>query len=286
MADRRDAVGFLRSKGVPERRACRLLHISRSGLRYRPVQDRDAALHQRLRDLARRHPRYGYRRAWAMLRREGMAVNLKRVHRVWKDLGLAVPRPRRRRRRRGGHDPVPVRAERPGHVWTYDFLKDHCENGQVLRILTLVDEFTRECLAIEVGGSLGARRVMAVLERAFGDHGPPEWLRSDNGPEFIALALKTWLAERGARPRYIDPGCPWQNAYGESFNGKLRDECLNLELFANRREAAVIIEAWRHSYNTQRPHSSLDYRTPREFRDGLTQCRDSGPKGPPARNNN
>jgi putative transposase len=270
VADRRDAVAFLRLKGVSERRACRLMRLGRSSLRYRPRGGRDEALRLQLREIARRHPRYGYRRAWAVLRREGWSVNLKRVHRVWKDLGLAVPRRHRRRRRRGGdHDPVPVRAERPGHVWTYDFLKDHCENGQALRILTVVDEFTRECLAIEVGGSFGARRVRAVLERLFAEHNPPEWLRSDNGPEFIALALKAWLAERGSRPRYIDPGCPWQNAYGESFNGKLRDECLNLELFASRGEAAVVLEAWRLDYNMQRPHSSLGYRTPREFRESL-----------------
>ena len=162
---------------------------------------------------------------------------------------------------------MPVRAERPDHVWTYDFLKDHCANGQALRILTLVDEFTRECLAIEVGASLGARRVIAVLERAFAEQGQPEWLRSDNGPEFIAQVLKRWLAERGPKPRYIDPGCPWQNPYGESFNGRLWDECLNRELFANRREAAVVLEAWRREYNAERPHSSLGYRTPREFRD-------------------
>jgi putative transposase len=244
-----------------------LLGVSRSGLRYRPKEGRDEALRQRLLGLARRHPRYGYRRAWAVLRREGWDANIKRVRRVWKELGLDVPRAcRRRRRRGGGHDPMPLRAERPGHVWTYDFLTDHCENGQALRLLTLVDEFTRECLAIEVGRSIAAPRVIAVLERVFAEHGPPEWLRSDNGPEFIASALKAWLAEKGSRPRYIDPGCPWQNAYGESFNGRLRDECLNLELFANRREAAVIIEAWRLEYNTRRPHSSLGYMTPREFR--------------------
>jgi putative transposase len=272
VADRRDAVAFLQEKGVSERRACRLMRLGRSSLRYRPRDDRNEVLRQRLRDLARQHPRYGYRRAWAVLRREGWPVNLKRVHRLWKDLGLALPRAHRRRRRRGGnHDPVPISAERPGHVWTYDFLKDHCENGQALRILTLVDEFTRECLAIEVGRSLGARRVIAVLERVFAEHGPPEWLRSDNGPEFIAEAVKQWLAERGSKPRYIDPGCPWQNAYGESFNGRLRDECLNLELFATRREAAVILEAWRCSYNAQRPHSSLGYRTPDEFRDAFVR---------------
>jgi putative transposase len=256
----------MRGRGVSERRACRLLHIGRSSLRYRPCADRDEALRQRLRDLAQRHPRYGYRRAWAVFRREGWTINVKRVHRLWQELGLSLPRSRRRRRRGGGRDPVPVRAERPNHVWTYDFLKDHCANGQALRILTLVDEFTRECLAIEVGASLGAQRVIAVLERAFTGHGQPEWLRSDNGPEFIAQVLKRWLVERGPRPWYIDPGCPWQNPYGESFNGRLRDECLNRELFANRHEAAVVLEAWRHEYNEDRPHSSLGYRTPREFR--------------------
>jgi putative transposase len=267
VADRREAAASLRRKGVSERRACRLVRLGRSSFRYCPRECRDEALRQRLRDLARQHPRYGYRRAWAVLRREGWTVNLKRVHRLWKDLGLAVPRARRRRRRRGGdHSPVPLRAEHPGHVWTYDFLKDRCANGQAFRILTLVDEFTRECLAIEVGGSIGARRVIAVLERAFAEHGPPGWLRSDNGPEFIAEALKSWLASKGSKPRYIDPGCPWQNPFGESFNGRLRDECLNLELFANRREAAVILEAWRREYNEERPHSSLGYRTPREFR--------------------
>jgi putative transposase len=136
----------------------------------------------------------------------------------------------------------------------------------VLRVLTPVDEFTRECLAIEVGGSLGARRVIAVLGRAFAEHGLPEWLRSDNGPEFIALVLKRWLTERGPKPRYIDPGCPWQNPYGESFDGRLRDECLDRELFANRREAAVAMETWHQEYNEERPYSSLGYRTPREFR--------------------
>ena len=145
VADRREAVAFLRGRGVSERRACRLLHLGRSSLRYRPCADRDEALRQRLRDLAQRHPRYGYRRAWAVLRREGWTINRKRVHRLWQELGLSLPRPRRRRRRRGGgRDLVPVRAERPNHVWTYDFLQDHCANGQALRILTLVDEFTRE----------------------------------------------------------------------------------------------------------------------------------------------
>ena len=173
---------------------------------------------------------------------------------------------------------MPVRAAHPGHVWTYDFLKDHCEEGQALRILTLVDEFTRECLAIEVGRSLGARRVIAVLERVFAEHGPPEWLRSDNGPEFIAEAVKRCFAESGSKPRYIDPGCPWQNAFGEGFNGRLRDECPNLELFATRREAAVILEAWRQSYNTERPHSSLGYRTPNEFREASVRAEGHRPR--------
>jgi transposase InsO family protein len=154
----------------------------------------------------------------------------------------------------------------PDHVWTYEFLQDHCANGQALRILTLVDEFARECLAIEDGASLGARRVIAVLERAFAEHGPPEWLRSDNGPEFIAQVRKRWLAEWEPKPRYIDPGCTWQNPYGESFKGRFHAKCLDRELFANRREAVVVLEVWRHVYDVERPHSSLGYRTPREFR--------------------
>jgi len=254
VADRRDAVATLRLKGASERRACQILRLGRSSLYDRPREDRDGGLRRRPRELALDRPRYGYRRAWAVLRREGWSGNLKRVHRVWKELDLAVPRPRRRRRRVGGQGPVPVRAERPGHVWTYDSLKDQCGGGRALRVLTLVDEFTRECLAIEVGASIGARRVIAVPERVFAEHGTPEWLRSDNGPEFIAEVLKTWLADRGAGPRHIDPGCPWQDAYGESFDGELRDECLNPELFASRGEASAVVGARRRAYKTQRPH--------------------------------
>jgi putative transposase len=220
---------------------------------------------ERLKILAHRHPRYGYRRLTALLRRQGYQVNPKRVHRLWKKLGLSLRlRPKRKRRR--GLGSVPQQAVFPNHVWTYDFLEDGCVNGRKLRLLTVVDEFTRECLAIEVAGSFNARQVISVLELLIAQQGAPQFLRSDNGPEFIAQVLQQWLSNKGIETFYIEPGSPWQNAYGESFNGKFRDECLNMELFLNRNQAHGIIQNFRQHYNTQRPHSSLEYRTPAEFK--------------------
>jgi len=255
----------LQGQGLSERQACRLVGVSRSTVRYRPHPRDDAPLAERLRKLAWRKKRYGYRRAWATLRRAGERINPKRVYRVWRKEGLSLKnRPRRKRARSGAS--VPCQATHPNHVWTYDFIHDACDSGRKLKLLTLLDEFTRESLAIEVATSIRAERVIEVLQPLFAQRGRPEFLRSDNGPEFVAHKLKAWLAETGTQTHYIDPGRPWQNGYGESFHSRLRDECLNAELFASLAEARVIIALWRREYNEERPHSSLGYRTPVEFR--------------------
>jgi putative transposase len=199
-----------------------------------------------------------------LLRREGL-VNNKRGQRLWQQARLQV-RKHRRRRRRGGGGSVPLQASYPGHVWTYDFIYDACRNGAQLKILTVMDEFTREGLALEVATSLPSRRVIAVLARLFASHGAPAYLRSDNGPEFIAKALRMWLAQHQTATWYIEPGCPWQNAFGESVGGSLRDECLQMQLFEGVAEARVVLESYRQHYNDERPHSSLGCRTPAEFK--------------------
>ena len=225
----------------------------------------DEALVKRLKEIATKYKWFGYRRAWAILRREGMKVNLKKVHRLWKKEGLALRKKQGRKRlRRGGN--VPLKALYPNHVWTYDFMQDTTADGRKLKILTVVDEFTRESLAIGVERRMPAVVVLEVLGRIFEDRGGPRFLRSDNGPEFVARIVQSWLATRGSQAHYIDPGSPWQNAYGESFNDKLRDECLNMEVFYSLPEAKVVIGEWRRHYNDERPHSSLEYMTPTEFR--------------------
>jgi transposase InsO family protein len=262
---RRSGVAFLRERGLSERRACELAGIHRSSARYVAHPPDDAAVVSRLREIHDRWPRFGYRRAWAVLRREGVAVNRKRIYRLWRREGLDVPRRTKRKRCRPGPT-LPQQASSPDHVWTYDFVEDATTNGRKLRILTVVDEFTRECRAIAVNRRFPARQVIAVLRELFARHGRPAYLRSDNGPEFIAQALRRWLSLRGTETLYIAPGSPWQNGHGESFNGKLRDECLNREVFVSVAEAQVTVEAYRRHYNTERPHSSLDYRTPEAFR--------------------
>jgi transposase InsO family protein len=219
-------------------------------------------LTERIKKLVKKHGRYGYRRIAVMLRREGKLVNTKRVHRIWKLERLQIPCRRPKRRRYG-----------PNHVWSYDFVEDRTERGNKLRLLNVIDEFTRECLAIRVEPSMPAAKVIATLSWLFKLRGTPEHIRSDNGPEFIADALRDWLGKSGCATIYIEPGSPWENPYIESFNGKLRDECLNREIFANGAEARVIIENWRMEYNTQRPHSSLDNLTPVEFADVSRRAR-------------
>jgi putative transposase len=227
---------------------------------------RDALIEPRLRLLAEQHPRYGYRRVWAMLRRE-MLVNLKRVRRLWQRMGLGLPK-RRPRRRVRGTSVRPLPATRANQVWAYDFVHDSCANGQQLKLLTVVDEWTRECLAIEVEARINSASVIKVLSRLMSLHGRPNYLRSDNGPEFVATKVKEWLTASGVQTTFIEPGKPWQNGTNESFNGKLRDECLNMQWFRNRAEARIIIEGWRRHYNEERPHSSLSYHTPAQVRAG------------------
>jgi len=250
---------------VSQRRACRLLGQPRGSQRYHPIQRPDEdLLTQRIISLACQYGRYGYRRITAMLKRGGLAVGKDRVQRIWRREGLKVP-PRHKPRARlwlNDGSCIRLRPERPNHVWSYDFVSAWTYEGRSLRLLTLIDEFTRECLAIKVSRRLGSQQVIETLAELMLLRGVPEHIRSDNGPEFSAKALREWLATVGASTLYIEPGSPWENGYNESFNGKLRDECLNQELFYSLREAQVVIEAWRQEYNRVRPHSSLRYRPP------------------------
>lgn len=240
---------------------------NRATVQYHARPRPDDGLPARLATLAQRHPRYGYRRIWALLRREGWRVNRKRVHRLWRAAQLQIPKRHRRRRLAGGSAAgMPTQATYPGHVWTYDFVQDACLSGAKLKLLPVVDEFTRECLAIEVATAAPATRVIRVLERLFAVHGLPQYLRSDNGPEFIAQAIQEWLGCHQTATLYIDPGRPWQNGFAESFNGRLRDECLHMQVFASVAEASLLIERFRREYNEERPHSRLGYRTPTEFK--------------------
>ena len=253
---------------VSERRACKVLGQSRSTQRY-AVRERDdeKPLVRRMLELVRRHPRYGYRRIWVLLRSEGFRVNVKRIYRLWRKEGLKVPRKRRKKRRLGNsvNGCVRYRAERINHVWCYDFVSDQTVDGRTLKFLTLEDEYTREALAIEVERSITSREVMDTLRYLFEVRGPPEHIRSDNGPEFIAKALRMWLAESGVKTLYIAPGAPWENGFNESFNGRFRDELLNGELFTSLKEAKVVTEDYRLEYNHRRPHSSLGYATPAAY---------------------
>jgi putative transposase len=276
VAARREGVQFLVAHGLAQRRACILLQLQRSTFNYQACPDRHAGLVKEVHDLAQRHPRYGYRRVWALLRRRGRRVNKKHVHQLWKRAKLQV---RKVTRQRGSARAasVPVQALHPGHVWTYDVLHDHCLHGMPLKVLTIMDEFTREGLAIEVATSLPAQRVLTVLEGLVVIHGRPQFIRSDNGPEFIALAVRGWLAQHHMQTLYIDPGCPWQNGFGERFNGTVRDECLNMHVFHSVAEARIVLATYRRQYNEERPHSSLGYRTPTEFkRDWLERQSPSG----------
>jgi putative transposase len=242
------------------------MELPRSMLNYRSVRaERDAPVIAAMRRIAARYPRYGYRRIRIFLHREGHAMGRHRAHRLWRTAGLQLPR-RRPRRRAVSSRPRPLPAMGPNQLWAYDFVFDACANGQKLKCLTMIDEFTRECLAIDVAGSIRSARVIEVLTRLISEHGAPAFLRSDNGPEFVSHAILSWLAEANIDTALIDPGKPWQNGDNESFNGKFRDECLSMEWFRSRKEAAVLIEVWRRHYNHVRPHSSLSYRTPTEFR--------------------
>lgn len=230
---------------------------------------KDAALVDRMVALSQQNPRYGYRRIWALLGREGWAVNKKRIQRLWREAGLKVPAKKVHKRRRltgtSENGCTRRRAEYIDHVWSYDFAMDATEDGRRLKVMPIVDEYSRECLALEMERSITAEDVVEVLDRLFSERGEPAYIRSDNGPEFIAEAIKGWLAASGVETLYIEPGAPWENAYSETFISRLRDELLDREMFVNLKEAKVVAEDYRHHYNQQRPHGALGYLTPMEF---------------------
>jgi putative transposase len=247
------------------RRACTLFSVARSAWRYQGRKAaKDAAALERMKELSAQYPRYGYRRIRIFLGRHGHHMSPGRTYRLWRAAGLQLPR-KRPRKRVAAARPRPQAPCGPNQVWSYDFVFDHCANGQQLKCLTVTDEFTKEGLAIDVDGRIRSPRVIEVLSRLVSARGAPKFLRSDNGPEFVSKALLSWIVAQGIATALIEPGKPWQNGVTESFNGKFRDECLSLEWFRSRAEAKVIIEAWRQHYNEVRPHSSLDYLTPNEF---------------------
>jgi putative transposase len=251
--------------GVSERFACRVLGQHRSTQRkVAKPRDDEAALTSDIIALAEQYGRYGYRRITALLRASGWVVNTKRVERIWRREGLKVPQKQPKRGRLWLNDGscVRLRPERQNHVWSYDFVEDRTHDKRKFRMLNVIDEFTRECLAIRVARKLRATDVIDVLSDLFILRGVPGHIRSDNGPEFVAKAVRDWISAVGAKCAFIEPGSPWENGYCESFNSKLRDELLNGELFYTLAEAKVIIESWRGHYNTQRPHSSLGYKPP------------------------
>jgi putative transposase len=254
---------------LSERRACAITGQHRSTQRHRPRRgERDEGLRARLRSLSREHPRWGYRRAWASLRKEGWPANRKKIQRLWREEGLRVP-PKRRKRQRLGVSAAPVarlRAERPDQVWALDFQFDTTQDGRILKLLHVVDEHTREALAIEAARRIDADRTVDVLERVVAARGrSPELLRMDNGPELTANALRDWCRFSGSGSAYIEPGSPWQNPFVESFGGKVRDEVLAVEAFDSLLEAKTVIEDWRNTYNSVRPHSSLGWKTPAAY---------------------
>ena len=247
---------------ISERRACQVIGQPRSTQRYdKQIPEDEELLRQRIIELATEYGRYGYRRITALLRNEGWIVNHKRVQRIWREEGLKVPQKQPKRGRLWLNDGSIVRLKPlfPKHVWSYDFMQDRTHNGVKFRILNVMDEFTRECLAVKAARSLTSHHVIEVLTDLFIEWGIPVHIRSDNGPEFIAKRVRDWLEKLQVRPLYIEPGSPWENGYIESFNGKMRDELLNLEIFYSLKEAQIMIEMWRRHYNTIRPHSALAY---------------------------
>src|SRR3954452_3950468 len=257
---------------VSQRRVCRALDLARSGLRYQPVRrDFQAALARRIEKLAGAHPRYGYRRIWALLNREGWTVNKKAVRRLYRELGLKVAQPRAnpKPRRAQGQDQNACHL-RPSRgkddVWTWDFIFDRTSDGRSLKWLSILDEYTRECLALEARRGMTAEDVRIILAGVVAERGgPPCRMRSDNGPEFAAEAVRSWLEGTGSGALYVAPASPWQNGYAESFHSKVRDEFLNREEFESEPQARTLGALWKGEYNTERPHSSLGYKTPAEF---------------------
>ncbi len=264
-----------RKFSVSERRACRGVGFSRTSIRYhRRTKNDEPAIRKRLHELARERPRFGYRQMTRLLRREGFRVSFKRVHRIWKAEGLKVRRKRRKRRAKGNSKNAchHLRAERINHVWSWDFIFDRTTQGHSLKWLSIIDEYTRRCITLEVGRRMTSEDVINRLAELFVMYGVPECIRSDNGPEFIATAIQQWLTSLNVQTLYVEPGSPWQNGYAESFHSRLRDELLDMEEFDSVRHARAHAAAWREDYNGYRPHSSLDGLSPDEF---AHRCADS-----------
>jgi putative transposase len=259
---RRQQVGYARSRGLSVRRACALLDVSRSTLGYcSRIAAKDAPIKAAMHELSGQYPRFGYRRIHVFLARRGWPMSADRAYRIWSSAGLQVPR-KRPRRRIACSRPRPVPATAENRVWAYDFVFDACANGQQLKCLTVIDEYTRECLAIDVAGSIRSSRVIEVLAKLVSVHGAPKVLRSDHGPEFVSKAVLRWLARENIDTAFIESGKPWQNGSNESFNGKFRDECLSMEWFKNRIDAKMGIDNWRRQLASalQRGPTSLESR--------------------------
>lgn len=266
---RRWAVAALTERfGVSERQACKVVDQPRTTQRRPPrmPSSEEAKLCRRLRAIATAHPRWGWKMAHQLLRREGWTINKKRTQRLWRKEGLRRPQVCRKRRRIHPGTAARLRAQYPNHVWAVDFQFDETADYRRLKLANVVDEFTRESLAMAVDRSITADRLLEVLERLVAVHSAPEHLRMDNGPELISWALRDWCRFGGTRTVYIEPGSPWENPFVESFNSRSRDELLNIEEFGTLREARIVVEAWRMEHNTYRPHSSLGGLTPAEFK--------------------
>ncbi len=261
---RRLVVRALIERGVSLTRACAAVEISRSSFRYESRRTDDVELIERIREIKLKKPRWGYKRIYRKLRGEGFAVNHKRIERIWREYGFTLPARRKRKKVRTG-DTVPVSATCPNHVWTYDFMFDATFGGRRMKVLTVIDEFTREALAVVPARSMTSSALKGVLAKLFAKRTTPATIRSDNGPEFIAFELTEWLESQGATTHHIEPGKPWQNSFAESFNARIRDECLNMNEFWSIEHARVVLEAWRIEFNTEHPHSSLGYMTPEQF---------------------
>lgn len=253
-------------KDYSERHACQLVGIARSTCRYeRRVAADEAELRAQLHKLANENDAYGYRMIGELVKRERGPVNHKRVHRLWKEEGLQQPKRKRSKRYLGPKGEVKEKARYPNHVWSYDFAEDRTTRGSRVRILAVLDEYTRECLALVSARSISSRDVLQLLDWLFLVRGVPAHIRSDNGPEFVARRVRHWLEERQCGTIFITPGSPWENPFIESFIGTLRRECLDRYLFDNHRQSQELLDWWRQEYNCRRPHSSLDYLTPEEF---------------------
>ncbi len=261
-----------RTLQVSERQACRTLDQHRTTQRYRSkIADDEEKLVSSMLKIVGEHPRFGYRRVWSMLRAEGWRVNVKRVHRLWKQNGLKVPVKRVKKRRLGSSENgiTRHRSTKKNEVWSIDFIFDRTEDGRSLKWLSVIDEFTRECVALEVDRKMNSTSVMELMSELVLIRGMPEHVRSDNGPEFVARGIRSWLELSQVKTLYIEPGSPWQNGYVESFHSRFRDELLAVEVFESVKEAKKLSERWRMDYNHRRPHSSLGYRTPASFAAGV-----------------